>query len=320
MKLIVTGRIDPRVIQQIREQRPDLTIKYWNQPGIMSRQEFLEWAKCADAMITMLTECVDQELLERAPRLKIVSNMAVGFDNFDLDALQRRNVLATNTPGVLTEATAELTISLMLMVMRRLRDAEDTLRSGRWTGWEPDAFVGFELRGKTLGLVGFGRIAQAVCQRALSFGMKVLVFTRRLVENLAPGVRQVSWDALLETSDVLSLHVPLTPQTFHLINRQTLSCLRPTAILINTARGAIVDEEALADALTAGTLAGAGLDVFEKEPLPRDSRLRQLSQVTLLPHIGSATIETRLAMAKRAWDNVLAYLNGQRPPDLLSPE
>ncbi|WP_053958528.1 2-hydroxyacid dehydrogenase [Sulfobacillus thermosulfidooxidans] len=320
MKLVITGRVDPRVIQEIRSRRPDLSLKVWNESGIISREQLLAWSKDADLMITMLTERVDTELLEHAPHLKMVSNMAVGFDNFDLAALEKSHVLATNTPDVLTEATAELTMALMLLVLRRLRSAEDALRQYHWTGWEPDGFLGFELYGKTLGIVGFGRIARAVVKRALAFGMRVIIFTRRSLKDLPENVQQVSWEQLLESSDIVSLHVPLTPQTLHLINHETLSRMRPTAILINTSRGAVVDEKALIAALRTGKLAGAGLDVFETEPLPSDSSLRELPNVTLLPHIGSATVETRLAMAERAWHNILAYLNGQKPPDLLLPK
>ncbi|WP_020374539.1 2-hydroxyacid dehydrogenase [Sulfobacillus thermosulfidooxidans] len=320
MQLVITGRVDPRVIQEIIARRPDLTLKVWNESGIISREQLLAWAEDADLMITMLTERVDTELLEHAPHLKIVSNMAVGFDNFDLDALEKSQVLATNTPDVLTEATAELTMALMLLVLRRLRSAEDALRQHHWTGWEPDGFLGLELYGKTLGIAGFGRIARSVVRRALAFGMRVIIFTRRALKDLPENVQQVSWEQLLESSDILSLHVPLTPQTFHLINRESLSRIKPTAILINTSRGAVIDEQALIEALRTGKLAGAGLDVFETEPLPPDSPLRALPNVTLLPHVGSATVETRLAMAQRAWHNILAYLNGQKPPDLLLPK
>ncbi|MCL4496119.1 MAG: D-glycerate dehydrogenase [Firmicutes bacterium] len=320
MQLAVTGRINPRVIDHILRERPDLTVKYWSEPGTISRRQFLDWATDADAMITMLTETVDREVLDRALRLKIVSNMAVGYDNFDLEELKRRKVLATNTPDVLTESTAELTVALMLMVMRRLRFAEDALRHNQWKGWEPDAFLGSECVGKTLGLVGFGRIAQAVMRRAVVFGMNVVVFTRRRLNTLPGGVRQVSWEELLTTSDIVSLHVPLNAESFHLIDDKALSQMRSTAVLINTARGAVVDENAVIRALKAGKLAGAGLDVFEKEPLSAASELRMLPQVTLLPHIGSATVETRTAMAERAWRNIAAFLDGKKPLDLLIPE
>ncbi len=320
MQLVITGRINPQVIKKIHEEHSELDVRFWNQPGSISRRQFLDWVTDADAMITMLTETVDQEVLDRAPHLRIVSNMAVGYDNFDLTALKARKVLATNTPDVLSEATAELTIALMLMVMRRLGIAEDALRHNQWRGWEPDGFLGSECVGKTLGLVGFGRIAQAVLPRALALGMRAGIFTRRRMMTLPDGVSQLSWDELLGESDVISLHVPLNSDTFHLMDEKAFSKMCPTAVLVNTARGAVVDETALIAALKTGKLAGAGLDVFEKEPLSAASELRMLPQVTLLPHVGSATIETRSAMAARAWRNIASYLEGSRPSDLLIPE
>jgi glyoxylate reductase len=320
VRLVVTGRINPRIIDEIRHERPELDIRYWNRSGVISRKEFLNWVADANAMITMLTEFVDREVLEKAPHLRIVSNMAVGYDNFDLAELKAKRVLATNTPDVLSEATAELTVALILMVMRRLCFAEDALRHYQWKGWEPDGFLGFECVGKTLGLVGFGRIAQAVMHRAQALGMNIVIFARRRMTTLPEGVRQLSWEELLRASDVISLHVPLNTESFHMIDEEALSYMRPTAVLVNTSRGAVVDEQALIEALKSGKLAGAGLDVFEKEPLPASSELRRLPQVTLLPHVGSATVETRMAMARRAWRNISSYLEGRRPPDLLIPE
>jgi glyoxylate reductase len=319
--LRITGRIDSEVLRQIAVSAPDLDVKAWDGPGIMPRTTLLEWAHEADALLCMLTEYIDAQLLAAAPSLRIVSNMAVGYDNLDLPALTSRQICATNTPDVLTEATAELTMALIFMTMRRLNFAEAGLRQGRWTtSWEPDGFLGVEVQGKTVGLVGYGRIAQAVARRAEACGMIPLIFTRRPLEHLPRGMHQVDWETLLAGSDVISVHVPLTPSTYHLINEDTFAHMNPYAFLVNTSRGAVVDESALALAVESGQIAGAGLDVFEREPLPADSPLRRLPGMVLLPHVGSATVETRRAMGLRAWSNIWDWRRATRPRDLLNPD
>jgi glyoxylate reductase len=264
------------------------------------------------ALVCMLTDRVDQALLDAAgPSLRIVANVAVGVDNIDRRAARDRGIVVTNTPDVLTNAVAEFTWALILAVTRRLVEADRFVRAGRWTGWSPDLFNGAELAGKRLGIVGAGRIGRAVAARAPAFGMDV-VFTRRGEVSEVDGRPALSLDEVLVTSDVVSLHTPLTPGTRHLIDRRALARMKPSAVLVNTSRGPVVDEEALTAALEAGALTGAALDVFEREPVVPE-RLLRLENVVLAPHIGSSTRETRAAMAELAARNVVRVLRGQRP-------
>ncbi len=283
------------------------------------RSEIKRALKDAHALLCLLTDPIDDELLASAPNLKIVANMAVGFDNIDLKAAARRKIKVTNTPGVLTETTADLAWALILGVARRLVEADQFTRKGKFTGWEPMLFLGGDVYGKTLGIVGFGRIGQAVARRALGFGMKVLYAD----EVNAPDslerklrARRVSLDELLRESDFVTLHVLLTEDTRGLIGGKQLAMMKPSAYLINTSRGPVVDEKALIDALKKGAIAGAGLDVYEQEPkLARG--LINLPNVVLLPHIGSASIETRTKMALMAAENIIATLSGKMPPNLV---
>ena len=270
----------------------------------------------ADGVITMITDRVDEELLAAAPRLRVVSNCAVGYDNIDVSAARRRGVMVTHTPGVLTEATADLTFALILACARRLTEAEADLRAGRWTTWHPLQWLGLELNGSTLGIAGLGRIGRAVARRALAFGMRVLYWSRRRdpEAEAAWGLEYRSLDDMLPEVDVLTLHVPLTPATRRLIDGTRLARMKRGAILINTARGDVVDEQALVEALRSGHLAAAGLDVYSREPLPADHPLLRAPGVIALPHIGSATARTRWRMAELAARNCAAVLKGQRPP------
>jgi len=267
------------------------------------------------ALMCLLTDRIDADVLDAAPGLRIVATIAVGFDNINLAAARARGIVVTNTPDVLTEATADLTWGLLLAVMRRIPEGERLLRRGEWTGWALDFLLGSDLRHKQLGIVGFGRIGRAVAARAGAFGMRVVYAT---LDADAPGpdaqnaCTRVTVDEVLATSDVISLHVPLTSETRHLINRRTLATMKRGACLINTSRGPVVDEEALAWALRDGVIAGAGLDVYEREPVVHPALL-ELDNVVLAPHIGSATVETRTAMADLAARNVLAVLTGQPP-------
>jgi len=244
------------------------------------------------------------------PELKIVANCATGVDNVDLVAAEMNGVIVTNTPDVLTEAVADFTWAMILTITRRVSEGERLVRSGRWGGWALDQLLGMELRGKQLGLVGTGRIARAVATRAGAFGMRVVFAARRHIDSFDGDL--ISLDRLLVSSDVVSLHVPLTPETTHLIDRKSLARMKRSAYLINTSRGPVVDEEALAWALQNHLLAGAALDVYEREPAVHPDLL-QLENVLLVPHLGSATTETRTAMADLAAENVLAVLAG-RPP------
>lgn len=267
----------------------------------------------ADALVCLLLDKIDAGVLAAAPQLKVIANCAVGVDNIDLAAAARAGVVVTNTPDVLTEATAELAFALILAVARRVGEGERLMRSGAWTGWALDQLLGVQLLGKTLGIVGYGRIGQALGRRALGFGMRVIYSGPRDVPG--PAAR-VDVDELFATADVVSLHCPLTPATRRLVNAERLARMKHTAILVNTARGDIVDEGALIDALTAGQLFGAGLDVFVGEP-GIDPALRTCPRLTLAPHIGSATTEARTAMAQLCADAVIAVLSGRRPGNVV---
>jgi glyoxylate reductase len=270
----------------------------------------------ASAIISMLTDRIDDDVIAAAgPDLKIVANTAVGYDNLDVPAIAGRGVLASNTPGVLVDATADLTMTLLLTVTRRVAEGDRLVRSGTPWSWDIAFMLGSGLQGKQLGIIGMGSIGRAVSRRAAAFGMDVVHHSRRPVD--VDGSRPLPLDELLATSDVVSLHCPLTPETRHLIDADALRAMKPTAYLINTARGPIVDEAALAAALADGTIAGAGLDVYENEPEVHDE-LRRLDNVVLAPHLGSATVETRTRMAELAVDNVVAVLTGKDAPTPIS--
>jgi glyoxylate reductase len=265
---------------------------------------------------------ISQNIIDAAPKLRVVSNIAVGYDNIDVEACNRRHILVTNTPDVLTEATADIAFALILAAARRLAEGDRFVRSGHWTRWQWGCLWGTEMHGKTLGLYGFGRIAQATARRGCGFSMRILYYARNRVSASIEkefGAEFVDRETLLQESDFLSLHVPLTAETRHAIGAQELALMKPGAFVINTARGPIVDEGALVQALQTGRLAGAGLDVFENEPIVHPA-LIAMDNVTLLPHVGSATAETRMRMAMLASKNLLAALRGERPHNLVNPE
>jgi glyoxylate reductase len=296
-------------------------VEYWNQPNRISRDELVRRVKDKEALVCLLTERVDDDLLRAAPGLRIASNVAVGFDNIDVPACTRRGVVATNTPGVLDETTADFAWTLMMAVARRIGEGEALARSGNWLGWDLDQLVGTDVWGKTLGVVGFGRIGRAMARRASGFEMKVLYTDAvRVPEAVEQELKAQFRDlnTLLAESDFVTVHVPLLPQTRGLFDAARFSRMKPTAFLINTARGPVVDEAALVDALESGKIAGAGLDVFEKEPFIHPGLKR--NNVVLAPHIASASLETRTKMACIAAENVVARLQGRRPPNMLNPE
>lgn len=287
--------------------------------GERNRERLLTTLDAEDvvALVSMVTTRIDAEVLDRAgPNLAVVANVAVGYDNIDLEACAARGITATNTPGVLSEATADLAFALVLMATRRLAEAERWIRSGTPWVWGMNFMLGRGLAGKTLGVIGLGGIGQATARRATAFGMDIAYHSRNRADSAIEddlGARYVALDELLATSDVVSLHAPHTEATHHLIGADQLAAMRPTAYLINTARGPLVNEAALVNALRTGQIAGAGLDVFENEPEVH-SGLLELDNVTLLPHLGSATIETRTEMADLAVRNVLAVLGGKPAP------
>ncbi|MEI6668337.1 MAG: D-glycerate dehydrogenase [Acidobacteriota bacterium] len=311
--VLVTRRI-PGSAQAILSSACEVDL--YTGDGSIPREELKRRLANKDALVCLLTERIDADVLDAAPALRVVANVAVGFDNIDRAAARARGVIVTNTPDVLTDATADLTWGLLLAAMRRIAEGDRLIRSGQWKGWALDFHLGSDLRSKQLGVVGFGRIGRAVAARADVFGMAVVYST---LDADAPGAgaeaagrRRVALDHLLSTSDVVTLHVPLTPQTRHLINRQSLASMKRGAYLINTSRGPVVDEEALAWALREGVIGGAALDVYEREPVVHPDLL-SLENVVLAPHIGSATVETRSAMADLAARNVLAVLGGHPP-------
>jgi len=282
-----------------------------------TRAELLEAASQADALAVTLMERVDADVLDRAPCLKVVAVYAVGYDNVDIAAATRRRIVVTNTPDVLTETTADLAWALILAVARRIPEADRLVREGRWEGWAPTQLLGADVFGKTLGIIGMGRIGRAVARRAAGFGMAVLYHTRHPLRHEEEAVLHAKCfplPQLLQAADIVTIHTPLTDSTRGLIGKSELAMMRRSAYLINTARGALVDEAALAEALEQGRLAGAGLDVYQHEPHVHP-RLLALPNTVLLPHIGSATAETRVKMGLMVADNITAVLEGREAPN-----
>jgi len=286
----------------------------------LSPEELRRIVAGADGVLCLLTDAIDADVLDAAAGCRVFANMAVGYNNVDVAAATARGILVTNTPGVLTECTADLTWALILGVARRVAEGDVEMRAGRFPGWGPLYLLGGDVAGTTLGLVGPGRIAAAVARRAAGFGMRLLYHGRRASPELeAAGAVAVGLDRLLDESDFVSLHVPLSDETRHLIGAEALGRMKRSAYLINTSRGPVVDERALVAALQAGTIAGAGLDVYEDEPRMADG-LADCSNALLLPHLGSATLGTRAAMSRIAAENLVAALEGGRPPNLVNPE
>ncbi len=290
---------------------PHTRLRVWPERGAPARAALLAELSDCEGLLCMLSDRIDDELFAAAPRLRVVSSLSVGVDHIDLAAARRRGIPIGHTPGVLVEATADLCFALLLAAARRIPEADAFVREGRWQRWEPDLLLGRELAGATLGILGLGAIGRAVARRAQGFGLRVRGWTRS--GRGAPGVESVGFDALLASSDFLSLHLALAPETRGLLGRAELARVKPGAILVNTARGGIVDEAALADALRSGRLAAAALDVFEVEPLPAGHPLLALprERLVLAPHIGSATLATRTRMAELAVENLLAGLAGR---------
>ena len=305
--ILVTRKLPSSVIKKL-EAAADVEV--YAGDGGMPAAELRARVAGRNALVSLLTDAVDRSVIDAAPDLKIVANVAVGYNNIDVVYAKSRGVLVTHTPDVLTEAVADFTWALILAITRRLGEGERVLRRGEWKGWSLDFMLGTELRGKQLGLVGVGRIGRAVAAKAPAFGMRVVYTEQREID--LPGAESMSLDRLLNTSDVVSLHVPLLPETRHLIDKRALTRMKRSAYLVNTARGPVVDEAALAWALQQNLLAGAALDVYENEPAV-DPDLLRLENVLLVPHMASGTTETRTAMADLAANNVLAVLSGQPP-------
>jgi glyoxylate reductase len=308
MRVFVTRRLPGGALDRLAAEHE---VEVWAEQMPPGREELLARVPELDGLLSLLTDPVDAGLLESAPRLRAISNYAVGVDNVDLEVATARGIPVGNTPGVLTDSTADLAVALMLGISRRLVDGDAYVRRGEWRTWETGLLLGHDLHGATAGIVGFGRIGQAVARRLEGFGCEVLHTSRSDGTPLGE---------LLERSDFVSVHAPLTPETRGLIGDEALARMRPTAYLVNTARGPIVDSQALARALHEGRIAGAALDVTDPEPLPADHPLLDAPNLLVLPHLGSATHATRERMAGMAVDNLLAGLAGERMPHCANPE
>jgi len=295
----------------------------WKEYAPPPKKVIIEKAKNADAIASLLSDKIDAEVFDAAPKLKIVAQLAVGFDNIDVKEATKRGIYVTNTPEVLTDTTADFAWALLMAIARRIVEADKYVRSGQWkVGWHPDMLQGRDVYGATIGIVGAGRIGYAVAKRATGFGMKILfydVIPRPEMERDF-GAKKVDLDILLKEADFVSIHVPLMKETTHLINEEKLKLMKKTAYLINNARGPVVDEKALYKALKEGWIAGAGLDVFEQEPTPPDNPLLKLDNVVVAPHISSASYETRSRMAEIVADNLVKFFEGKQPPNLVNPE
>jgi lactate dehydrogenase-like 2-hydroxyacid dehydrogenase len=319
-RVLVTREIPDAGLRLLRDVA---YVDVWDGPMPPPRDELLRRVRGVEGLLALLTDRVDDELLDAAgPALKVVSNLAVGYDNIDLEACARRGIPVGNTPGVLTEATADLAFALLMAVARRLPESAALVTQDRWLTWDPMLLLGRDISGATLGIVGFGRIGREVARRARGFGMRILAHSRRpapaeVYREL--GAEPVELDVLLEQSEFVSVHVNLSAETRHLIDAAALARMRPGSILINTSRGPVVDQAALVDALRSGHLAGAGLDVTDPEPMRADDPLLALPTCLVVPHIGSATRLTRDRMAEKAARNVIAGLRGEPLPDPVPP-
>jgi len=318
-KVLVTREIAKDALARLKQQ---FVVIANQKDAPVSPRQLLQKLKGVDGAVTLTTDTISDDVLAKNPQLKIVSNVAVGYNNFDVQAATRRGVMMTNTPGAVDDATADLTWALILSAARGVTFADRSVRAGRWKRWRMMEYLGQDIYGKTIGIVGFGRIGRGVARRAMGFNMKVLYASRsRASDALEQELRAsyVDKHTLLRESDVVTLHLPLFPETRHYIGAADLALMKKTAILVNASRGPVVDEKALVRALKAGRIAGAGLDVYENEPALA-AGLAQLPNVVLTPHVGSGTYATRLKMSNMAVTNCIAGLTGQRPPNLLNPE
>lgn len=319
MRAFVTRAIPDAGLAMLRQK---VQVVLWEQELPPPRDVLLREAARADGILCLLTDKIDEELIAGAARLKVISNYAVGHDNIDVAAATRRGIMVTNTPGVLTETTADLAFALMMAVARRIVEGEKYARGGRWKTWHPTLLLGQDIFGSTLGLVGLGRIGSAMAKRARGFEMRVIYYDvkRNPDAEHKLGISFVEFEDLLRQSDFVSIHVPLTAETSKMFDARAFSLMKPTAVLVNTSRGPVVDEAALYEALKAGRIWGAGLDVTDPEPPSLDNPLLHLPNAVIVPHIGSASHATRTKMATMAASNLLAALEGRVPENLVNPE
>ncbi|MEF2095171.1 D-glycerate dehydrogenase [Bacillus sp. CFBP9009] len=316
-KIYITRKLPEQIIEGLSQ---NYDVRMWDQEDIPVPREVLEEEmKEVEGLLCLLTEQIDESLIEQAPNLKIIANMAVGHNNIDVQSATKRGIMVTNTPGVLTETTADLTFGLLLATARRMMEAEDYLRSGKWETWSPMQLTGQDVHGGTLGIIGLGRIGEALAKRAKGFDMNIVYFnrSRKYEQEKELGIEYQPLEKLLQISDFVCVMLPLTPETTYMIGKEQLELMKGTAVLINTARGGIIDEKALYQALESRGIWAAGLDVFEEEPVPVDHPLLTLPNVVTLPHIGSASIATRLKMAALAVQNLMEGLSGDTPRNLV---
>lgn len=317
-KILVTKRIFPEAIEFLKTRA---SVDLNDDDRTFTKRELIERMNGMLGVVTLTTDTIDTEVLEAVPNLRIVSNVAVGLNNIDIAAATRLGVLVTNTPGVVTESTADFAWALLMAAARRVAEGDRFVRAGQWKVFKLQMLLGHDVYGKTLGIIGFGNIGKAVARRAKGFGMTIQYCGsgRVIPAAEAEGATAVSLETLLATSDFISVHVPLLPTTTHLLNDQAFALMKPNCVVVNSSRGPVVDEKALVRALQTGKIAAAGLDVFEREP-EVEPELLKLENVVLAPHIGSSSRETRLKMCMMAAENVLAGVKGERPPNLVNPE
>jgi len=318
--ILITRKFFPELMNQIEN---DYNVIIWEKESPPDKQWVLDHLASADGIITMLTDIIDDQVISNgaAHHLKVISQMAVGFDNIDIQTATRHQIAIGNTPGVLTETTADFTWALLMALARQVVNSNNEVHQGIWRSWGPEVFAGADVFGKNLGIIGYGRIGQAVARRAVGFGMKVLVFVRNAKnQDSLPRVEFCDFDNLLQQSDFVSLHANLNSSSQGLIGKKQLQLMKPTAFLINTARGAMIDHNALHDSLIKHQLAGAALDVFDPEPIPLDHPLLKLHNVIITPHIASASLATRRRMAEMTIKNVIAGIEGKPLPYCVNPE
>lgn len=318
-KVFVTARIPDEGLELLQKDC-DVTIN--EKEGVLAKQELIDGIGCGDGVLSMLSDAITEDVLNVCPNLRVIANYAVGYNNIDLAAATKRGIVVTNTPGVLTEATADLAWALLMDAARRVTEGDRMTRAGKFTGWAPKLLLGYDVHSTTLGIIGFGRIGQAMARRAKGFNMRVLYHQRNRAAQEAEkelNADYVSLNELLKNSDFISLHCPLTPETKYLIGEKQISMMKPNAVLINTARGPVVDEKALVRALKEKRIFGAGFDVYENEPKLTEG-LAQLDNVVLAPHIGSASFATRAKMSVMAAQSILDVLSGKTPENAVNKE
>lgn len=312
MKILITRKLPGNIEKQLR--REGFTVSTFKEDRPITHKEFIEKGKIADAIISLLTDKINKSVIDQLKKCKVIANYAVGYNNIDIEYAKSKGIVVTNTPDILTDATADLAVSLVLACARKIVDGEKFMRSKKFKGWEPQLFLGVELKGKTVGIIGAGRIGQATAKRLKAFGTKITYYSRKEKPEfeIETGATKSTLNSLLKNSDIISLHIPLTNETENLLNAQKLNLLKPNAILINTARGEVLDEKYLIKMLKKKKIHSAGFDVYDGEPRV-NKELLKLDNVVLLPHLGSATIEARTKMAELCAENVYRVLKGKSP-------